>query len=215
MVKRKAKEPPSIRDRIVELRRVKAADILPNPSNYRTHPETQRAALRGILGEVGIADALLARETPEGLMLIDGHLRREELPDTELPVLVLDVTEEEADKILLTLDPLAQMAEMDTAAARALLEGLTWGSTEGVQSLLDDIAAQANEIDGIEPPVAIEEEMPRTRKLGAPILSYNLVFDNDDQQQRWFLFLRQIREKYQGETIAGRLDAFLTEQWSD
>lgn len=70
MVKRKAKEPPSIRDRIVELRRVKASDILPNPSNYRTHPETQRAALRGILGEVGIADALLARETPEGLMLI-------------------------------------------------------------------------------------------------------------------------------------------------
>jgi hypothetical protein len=29
-------------------------------------------------------------------------------------VLVLDVTEEEADKLLLTLDPLAAMAEADT-----------------------------------------------------------------------------------------------------
>ena len=40
-------------------------------------------------------------------MLIDGHLRAETAPDMMVPVLVLDVTEEEADKLLLTLDPLA------------------------------------------------------------------------------------------------------------
>jgi len=33
-----------------------------------------------------------------------------------VPVLVLDVTEAEADKILLTLDPLAAMAEKNAAA---------------------------------------------------------------------------------------------------
>ena len=47
-------------------------------------------------------------------MLIDGHLRAETTPDSEVPVLVLDVTAEEADKILLTLDPLAAMAEADS-----------------------------------------------------------------------------------------------------
>src|SRR5450756_118671 len=105
-----------IRDRIVELRRVRAADLRPNPKNWRTHPKAQQEALRGILAEVGYADALLARETPEGLQLIDGHLRAEITPDVEVPVLILDVTDEEADKLLLSLDPLAAMAEGDADA---------------------------------------------------------------------------------------------------
>ena len=64
------------------------------------HPKAQADALRGLLCEIGYADALLARETPEGLQLIDGHLRAETTPDVEVPVLILDVTEEEADKLL-------------------------------------------------------------------------------------------------------------------
>src|SRR5215469_15065977 len=104
-----------IRDRIKELRRVKARDLLPNPKNWRRHPKAQAEALRGLLAEVGYADALLARELPDGkLMLIDGHLRAETTPEMMVPVLVLDVTEEEADKLLLTLDPLAGMAEADS-----------------------------------------------------------------------------------------------------
>ena len=69
-----------LRDRIKELRRVKASEILPNPANWRTHPKAQQDAMRGILAEVGIADALLVRETPAGLQLIDGHLRADVAP---------------------------------------------------------------------------------------------------------------------------------------
>ena len=65
-----------IRDRIKELRRVKADRLRPHPKNWRTHPQRQQDALRGILAEIGYADALLARELPDGsLELIDGHLR--------------------------------------------------------------------------------------------------------------------------------------------
>ena len=72
-----------LRDRIKELRRVKASEILPNPANWRTHPKAQQDAMRGILAEVGIADALLVRETPAGLQLIDGHRdRAQELGST-------------------------------------------------------------------------------------------------------------------------------------
>lgn len=35
-----------IRDRIKELRRVKAANLVPNPRNWRTHPQAQQDALR-------------------------------------------------------------------------------------------------------------------------------------------------------------------------
>jgi len=66
-----------IRDRIKELRRVKASDLLPNPKNWRTHPVAQQDGLRTMLAKVGYADAVIARETPDGLMLIDGHLRAE------------------------------------------------------------------------------------------------------------------------------------------
>ena len=37
--------------------------------------------MRGVLADIGWADAVLARETPDGLMLIDGHLRAEVAPE--------------------------------------------------------------------------------------------------------------------------------------
>src|SRR5208337_1860962 len=73
--------------------------------------------------DVGYAEALIARELADGrLELIDGHLRAETTPAALVPVLVLDVTEEEADKLLLTLDPLAAMAETDAERIAALLQ---------------------------------------------------------------------------------------------
>jgi DNA modification methylase len=118
-----ADESIKIADRIKELRRVRARELVPNPKNWRRHPKAQVEALRGLLAEVGYADALLVRELPDRrLMLIDGHLRAETTPDALVPVLVLDVSEEEADKILVTLDPLASMAESDSARITALLQ---------------------------------------------------------------------------------------------
>ena len=110
-----------IRDRIKELRRVKASTLIPHPLNYRKHPARQKALLQQLFGEIGYADALLVRETPEGYALIDGHLRAETTPDQEVPVLVLDVTEQEANTLLLSLDPLAGLAETDSAVLASLL----------------------------------------------------------------------------------------------
>jgi hypothetical protein len=67
-----------IRDRIKELRRVRAGDLKPQPKNWRVHPESQKNALRGLLAEIGYADVLLTRELLDGsLQIIDGHLRAE------------------------------------------------------------------------------------------------------------------------------------------
>lgn len=72
-----------------------------------------RGAAR-IVAEIGYADALLARELLDRrLILIDGHLRADITPDAIVPMLVVDLDEAEADKLLLTLDPLAVMAEAD------------------------------------------------------------------------------------------------------
>src|SRR5262245_28358033 len=138
----------SIRDRIKELRRVPGRDLRPSPRNWRTHPEPQRAALAGVLAEVGYADALLARELPDGaLELIDGHLRALTTPDQLVPVLVLDVSEAEAATLLATLDPLAAMAGADALALDALLRDVQTGSA-ALAELLADVAEKAGVTTG-------------------------------------------------------------------
>ena len=132
-----------IRDRIKELRRVKASELLPNPKNWRTHPVAQQDALKGILAEVGFAGAVLVRELDDGsLMLIDGHMRAETTHDQEIPVLVLDVDEAESDKLLATFDPIAAMAESDAHALDALLRNVDTGS-EALQKMLAELAEGA------------------------------------------------------------------------
>jgi hypothetical protein len=131
------------RDRIRELRRVKASTLRPNPRNWRTHPRPQQDALRGILAEVGYADALLARELQDGsLELIDGHLRAETTPDMEVPVLIVDLTPAEAAKLLAVLDPLAELAEADSERLRDLTTDIETDSI-ALQGLIDKLARQS------------------------------------------------------------------------
>ena len=155
-----------IRDRVVELRRVRAKDLVPNPKNWKHHPKAQVDALRGLLGELGNADALLVRELPDQrLMLIDGHLRAETMPNEEVPVLVLNLNEGESDKLLLTLDPLAGMAVADSERLDALLDSVRTNDP-AIQALLDDLRAQEglllenlNELADPEPQVDKAEEL--------------------------------------------------------
>jgi len=152
-----------IRDRIRELRRVRARDLLANPKNWRVHPKAQSAALRGLLSEIGYADALLVRELPDGrLVLIDGHLRAETTPSAMVPVLILDVSEEEADKLLLTLDPLAGMAESDSLRLQALLHSVRSDST-AVQQLFARIA-ERDALQVFRPPVELLDPEPRIER---------------------------------------------------
>jgi tRNA1(Val) A37 N6-methylase TrmN6 len=131
-----------IRDRIKDFRRVPASQLKPNPKNWRTHPKEQADALRGVLAEVGIADACIARELPDGsLMLVDGHLRTETLGVELVPVLVLDVTEEESDKLLATLDPLAALAGRNDQLLEELIANIDT-ENESLQKMLDDLLGQ-------------------------------------------------------------------------
>jgi hypothetical protein len=117
--------PDRIKDRIKELRRVPAKELVPNAKNWRRHSKKQQMAMLATLHEIGYADALLAREDKNGkLVLIDGHLRAGTTPNQQVPVLVLDVTEKEAEKILATADPLAAMADTDATALQVLTSGI-------------------------------------------------------------------------------------------
>jgi hypothetical protein len=122
----------NVQDRIVELRRVRAGDLLPNPENWRTHGDDQMDALNGVLSEVGIADAVLAFPAdglgPDGdfsnLMLFDGHARTENNPDQVWPVLVTDLTVDEARRMLVSVDPISAMAGTNQQLLTELIDNI-------------------------------------------------------------------------------------------
>jgi hypothetical protein len=112
-----------IRNRIKGLRRVRAGDPVPHEWNFRLHPEQQRAALQALYTEVGFARSLLAYELPVGRpKLLDGHLRRDMDPNMEVDVEILDVNEDEAHMLLLSIDPLAALAQTQEQLHQRLLE---------------------------------------------------------------------------------------------
>jgi hypothetical protein len=164
-----------IRDRIRDFRRVQARDLRPNPRNWRTHPSAQQNALRALLAEVGYAGALVARELADGsLELIDGHLRAETTPDQLVPVLVLDVTEDEANKLLAFFDPLSTLAGRDEERAAALASLVQTSSPE-LQAILSKLRGEAPDR---EPQEAADDIEP----------SYQLVVQCADEAEQRALF---------------------------
>jgi hypothetical protein len=171
-----------IRDRIKELRRVKASELRPNPKNWRRHPQRQHDALRGVLAEVGYADALLVRELNDGsLEIIDGHLRAEATPNELVPVLVLDVDAAEADKLLATHDMITGLAETDFAQLATLAAECNFDSpaVQAMFSMLDE--AQESESPASEP---------------ALTASYQVVATCDDEAEQQALYERLTAEGY-------------------
>ena len=120
-----------------ELRHVRAGDLTTDIRNWRDHPEIQRDALEGIVDTVGMVSPLMARETDAGLVLIDGHLRAGLDPDAIVPVVVVDLDEDEAAAVMATYDPLADMARPDLVKLSGLVSELQTMDLPDVAPFLD------------------------------------------------------------------------------
>ena len=177
-----------VRDRIREFRRVPARTLRPNPRNWRTPPRRQQDAMRGMLAYVGFADALLVRELPDGALdLIDCHLRAETTPDMDVPVLVLDVDDNEANTLLALLDPLSSLAGTDEKLLGDLVRGISTES-ESLERTLKDLAKRAGIIDD----AAIDGE-----HAGIDISDlYQVVAECCDEEEQRSLYERLQAEGY-------------------
>lgn len=174
-----------IRDRVKELRRVPAGDLQAHPRNWRTHPAQQRQALRGVLEEVGYADALVARELPDGtLELIDGHLRAETTPEMVVPVLVVELSDAEAEQVLLTHDPLSALAGTDNENLAELL-GRAEFESEAVSAMLGDIAEKSGALELSDISLPEEVEVPEC---------YQVVVECEGETEQAELYERMRKE---------------------
>lgn len=179
----------AIKNRIKSHVRVKASSLRPHPQNPRTHPDGQRSVLRLLLEEIGLARSVLAYEDAEwGLTLIDGHLRQEELGDQEVDVEVLDVTREEANKLLLAIDPLAALAGYD-AKNLAYLRDAVEADSKAVSTLWKTIEAANKEAEE-----SLGEARKRKKKQEEPPEAFKIIISCEDEKQQVALLRKLKRE---------------------
>jgi DNA modification methylase len=127
------------RNRIVRSDVADPTTLLPHPENWRRHPDYQKAALQGVLEEVGVVQDVLVNQTTGHL--VDGHLRVALAIETHqpaIPVTYLDLTVDEERLILATLDPLAALAERAAEVQDSLLAQIH-SQHSAVQALLDSL----------------------------------------------------------------------------
>ena len=167
---------------------MKASQLRPHPQNWRTHPSAQQDALRGVLAEIGYAAALLARERSDGsLELIDGHLRAEITPDAEVPVLVLDLDEGEAAKLLALHDPLAGMAGANDEVLAELLDQVET-ENDAVRALLDGMLGR--------PDAPTDEPEAEAGKEPTIPEAFQVVIQCRDEAEQQAVFERMTRDGY-------------------
>mgnify|MGYP000849591287 FL=1 len=138
--------PATIKNRIIDVRKIKASELLDNPLNFRQHPENQKAAMLGVLKEIGATDILKVYKSPEAggkLRLIDGHLRKDIAPDFEWWCAELDLTDEEAKKALATHDAITNMAEIDRILYSEVINQIEIDD-KAVNAMLADLAFEVN-----------------------------------------------------------------------
>jgi len=144
-------------NRIVAHGEESPAALVANPENWRKHPKAQRAALGGILSEVGWVQSVIVNQRTG--RLVDGHLRVEVAAangEDMVPVAYVDLSENEERAILATLDPLGAMADKDREQLSAVLESIE--SDDSLGAVLSAVAAK----NGVE--YSIREVAPPTAK---------------------------------------------------
>lgn len=136
---------PQLRNRVKEVKRLKASEVSANPKNFRLHNDHQRQQFRSILGEVGFSGVSLAYHSQRNggaLTLLDGHMRNEMTPpDFESDYAILDVDDAEADKILLSFDWLGSLATIDEAKIRELTAEVDM-QTEAAKATVAELTAK-------------------------------------------------------------------------
>lgn len=141
------------RERLIKIERMPASALLDHPFNPKIHPDSQKEPLAGLLSEVGKVDILKAylSERNEGaLTLWDGHCRRELRPDEMWNVGIYDLTDDEADLLLATFDPIGWQAEQSKQRLESLMDTIKAGNSH-VASFLAEQGARLgiiNQLNG-------------------------------------------------------------------
>lgn len=206
----KKAKPAQWKNRIVGHSMVAPGELMANPRNWRIHPAHQREALAGVLDEIGWVQQVVVNKR-NGLM-VDGHLRAAlalSRNEPDVPVIYVDLAEDEEAIILASLDPLAALAITDEAKLTELLGDVTVANAaldqmlyalldEANQTALRDADEQADE----------SEDGGSKRNFGSPGKQIKPVLYVEDIAI-WERAIRATGEQNRGRAIISICKAYL------
>lgn len=127
--KKKSAGPAKWANRIIGHAEVPASEITAHPSNFRFHPDTQRAAVSEAISRLGWIESVIVNKTTG--RLLNGHLRVElaAARNEVVPVSYVELTEQQEKLALASIDPLGGMAVEDPEKLAELLAQIDLGSS--------------------------------------------------------------------------------------
>ena len=114
--------------------------LLAHPDNYRIHSKQQQEAMEAVFEDLGwIQSVIVNKRTGR---VLDGHMRVEismRKGVEKIPVVYVDLSDEEELRALATIDPMGALATMDKELTRDLLVDLDMDD-ERLSTLLGNLA---------------------------------------------------------------------------
>jgi DNA modification methylase len=135
-------DPGPLRNRIVGEGEEAPDQLLANPLNWRVHPKHQADALEGLLQQVGWVQRVIVNKRTGHL--VDGHLRVQvgmRRGEPTIPVLYVDLTEDEERLVLAVIDPISGLAGTDQTLLDQVLAGLS-AENDALAAMLEDLRSE-------------------------------------------------------------------------
>lgn len=158
---------------------------------------TQLRAAREMLGWTHIACIYTEDDDQTGMAYALADNRTAELGSYDDELLATMIQQVEDQDLLgatgFTQDDLAEMLErIDQGVEAAELERLL-GTEPGLAGDPDP-----------------EDDVPAPTRENTPVVQYTIIFENEEQQQDWYRFIRWLKRQYpEQETVGGRLAAHI------
>ena len=176
-----------------------------NPANPRSHPARQRRAIKAALDTLGWLQPLLYNRRTE--TLIDGHMRRESAIENgvqEVPVIVVDLDEQQEAAALASVDGITGLANVDESAYQELLASL-----DGMDDLVLELQErQQQSLEEVRRAAANERETTAVHLVPGEQYNYVvLLFRNDID---WLAAIEHFRinepavDLFHGSKVVGR-----------
>jgi hypothetical protein len=186
--------------------------LTPNARNARKHSAAQVKSIAEAIKQWGFTTAVLV---DEGGNIIAGHgrvLAAKKLGFADVPVMVArGWTAEQKRAYLLADNKLGLNSDWDE---EMLAEEL--GALQDASFDLDLVGFGAEELEEFLPPAGEKSGDTGERSAGRTtkaVIQFNIVFDDEMQQESWFSFVRSLKTKYpDAETLGARLALFVARE---
>ncbi len=187
--------------------------LKPYDNNAREHSPEQVAQIAASITEFGFLNPILV-DSNDGIVAGHGRLSAaRELALDVVPVVVLDhLTEAQKKAYILVDNKLAENASWNEELLQEEIVALNLQDFD--ISILGWDEDEIREIMEYDSAFGEGEGEGESRGLGGePVIQYNIIFDNEQQQQIWFDFLKDLRQSQPDDTtIAEKIINFIEEK---